>query len=309
MTEPIREPEPPLLMLVDGNNICIQAFSALSKAGLKRSSDGMASGGIFGAVRVLTSYVATLRPTHVLFTFDYGLSKFRSELLPEYKGNRKKHSDREVDEGYMALKENFKEFQRFLDLVGIKWYREYGVEADDHMAKAVKLFSRDVPITILSADHDLRQLVSRQPIVTVMKPKMGGQSFSKEKVFTYDRIIEEYEFPPEKLPEVWALQGDSSDNIPGIPGIGPKRATEMLKKHGELAKVLINDPRCEGHERRVQDNLKLIHLDGRHSALDLTLEDVEFDKDKVDLLAVAEFYREWEFSSLLSKLASVGMWA
>lgn len=195
-----------LAMILDGNNLMIRAYFAHAKRqpdgtwNSLTTSDGRDSSGLFGATLLFSNYVKQYRPTHVLWTFDWGKSKTRTAMDSAYKANRN-HSNR------IDLRPQYDAFHAFLDLLGVNYYQEQGVEADDLMASAAKMFTEHkIPSVIITADHDLRQLVS--PSVAVVKPRAGGSKYSQEQIFTEKTVMETYGLEPKRLPELWALEGD-----------------------------------------------------------------------------------------------------
>lgn len=285
------------LLIVDGNNILIRSHSALRD--LTRR-DGTPSGGLFGGMRMFVSYVQQLQPTHVLWVFDKGKSEKRLALLPSYKG------DRPTKDRDDSLWDNFRAFDQFLDIVGVKHYRSQGVEADDHMASAVHQWSsEDTRISIISGDHDLLQLVSRKPQVHLVRPKNGRGASLFEEIWTEDRIFEEYEMKPKDLPILWSLTGDMSDNIRGLHRVGEKTAFKLLDQHGSIDKILQLE-KYAGQADLVRNNEKLIRLDGSEFPLPFDLDDCKFDPKGHDVPRLTEFLKDWDLGSFLKKVDTDG---
>jgi len=288
----------PLFLCVDGSNIMQRALHAhrhfdkdTGEWHTLTTKDGRESGALYGAIVTLSTLVRQFRPTHVLWLADWGQSTARLAMNPEYKANRV-HSDYDLSPQYEA-------FDTFLDLVGIRHYREHGVEADDLMAAAAFKFSTEMPVVIVSADHDLRQLVSDR--ISVLKPSMGSAPGAKEVLFTPKKIIEYYGLPAGRLPEAWSLCGDSGDNIQGIVGVGFKTALKMLNQCGTLIDTIERHPKCRGWERQVWENFKMIRLTGEYATFAVDLDSCEFDKNEHSQ-ALIDHLASWELSSILSKL-------
>ena len=219
-----------LLAIYDLNNIVIRAHAGMMKSGLS-SSKGVPTGGIFGAIRTFNTYIQKLEASHVICFWDRGRSTFRTALREEYKGDRPKSAYLEPGE----LQLTFQLFEEYLNLLDVGSYSEFGVEADDLIAGCVWSLQDQTPISILSADHDLRQLV-RQPDpypVTVVKPSMSSTK-PNEQTYTYQTVIDEYKLPPHRLAEIWAVEGDQSDNIKGLRGYGPAKSRKLLEEFGTL---------------------------------------------------------------------------
>jgi 5'-3' exonuclease len=298
-------------MVVDGNNILIRAHSGMSQSNLT-TSDGRPSGGLYGTIRMFHMYLAKLKPTHVLWCWDQGKSTFRTSINSSYKGNRPTKSNPGEDENYDDLIATFKNFQDYLDLLHVAQIRRPGVEADDWIAQFVVEHRGRVPITILSADHDVRQLVT-QPTegehpVEVLKPSVSNSNSVrrafKEKLYTYEAVLEEYGLVPERLPELWAIQGDQSDNLPGARGMGPVRSLEALGKYGSLDAVIAHHPKLAGYEKIVSDNHRMIRLpyEGMES-LPFPLSYCQWG-EYYDEASVKAFFEHWEMASFLFKMTT-----
>jgi DNA polymerase-1 len=257
------------LLIFDGHNVALRAYHALSKqTELLRNKDGDGTWGIYGFFTTLTHFVNRLNPNKVVITFDWGQSEKRLLLLPEYKGNRKFNNSEEVAKRQESRRQ-VEVLIRLLEIFNIKVLREPNVEADDIIAKIVK--QNDCEIVIVSGDHDLRQLVNDK--VIVVKPSIG---IKEEDIYDYKKVVETYGIEPHMLPKVWALTGDTSDNIPGIPGVGEKTAVEWIKKYGSLENVLASGEEKLNFKRfSVDTAYRLINLDGSYCELKIT--DLKFD--------------------------------
>lgn len=297
------------LLVFDGNNIIMRSLFGMATTGLT-GPDGIPSGGLYGAIRAFQSFVAAVQPSHVLWTFDHGRSLFRTALSPEYKANRTSRPP-SAGPGSLAnfdevMAATFEAFARFLDLNGVQHYRERGVEADDHIAEAVHRWHGQLPITIISSDHDLRQLCTEDGKVVVVKPRANARQDNI--VYDHQRVLDEYGLPPHRLAELWAIQGDVGDNVIGVHGIGPKKALQMITQHGSLDKAIAADPRLRGHERRVFDNYRLITLMESHSTLPFTLDACAFDPKGFDRAGLERYCTDWGLSSVGRMLERGGPW-
>lgn len=294
----------PLMLLVDGNNLVLRAYhsqryrdSSGEWKGLS-TSDGRSSGALYGTLVMFCRLVREFNPTHVLFTFDYGRSKARTEIRPEYKANRSQDPKQRED-----LKPQYGAIEKLLSSLDVRHYREQGVEADDLIAKAVSNWQKEMPIVVVSADHDLLQLVNNK--VKVLKPGMGGNS--REKIYTQDKVEEEYSLPPKRLPEAWAISGDSGDNIRGVSRVGYKTALKILSGYDSLSEAIAFHPKLEGSERLVQENYQLIHLDGSFANLNVSLDECSFTKD-FDEGTIRKILEDWEFKSIITRLDEGRFW-
>jgi DNA polymerase-1 len=193
-------------------------------------------------------------PSHVLIAFDKGRSTKRLAIDPEYKANRHKPSDKPRNATDDAFSTEFKpQLATFMNLClksGVPFMSLDGVEADDIIATAAlkhrTVFDR---VVIVSADHDLHQLI-RDNII-VVKPSISYRDIDAE-VFDTQSVKAEWGVEPERLPEIWALMGDKGDNIKGIQGVGPKKATKMIAEHGDLETVLSLD------DEKIQNNIDVV---------------------------------------------------
>lgn len=267
------------LLLLDGHNVFIRSFSGLMKHGLS-APDGSGTWGAYGAFNVVTSMIRKYNPTHVMIAFDKGRSSKRLAIDPEYKANRKKREDKPKGPMDDAFSNEFKpQMATFMHLClksGIPYMSLENVEADDIIATAALRF-RSVfeKVVIVSADHDLHQLIRTN--VIVVKPSISYRDIEAE-VFDMESVNAEWGVDPWRLPEIWALMGDKGDNVKGIPGIGPKKATKLIKDHGDLDTVLaLEDPKIADYVDVVKKAKLLIELDVDDSLPFPSLGDLQFN--------------------------------
>lgn len=212
-----------LIVLVDGNNLLMRAHYAMKHFGFS-NREGIPTGGLFGVIKTHIALIRLLAPSHIVWFFDAGGSKARKELYPEYKSNRNtKDSD---------VKRDFTRFEKFLSLANVRYYREHGVEADDLIAAAVNRWDSEIPKVIVSADHDLHQLVRRDPNVSILKLRQGS---AKQEILRYRDILEKYSLPPSMLPELWALTGDCQ----------PTGTQVLVRVTEQESRRKCNDPSCK----------------------------------------------------------------
>lgn len=224
--------------------------------------DGSGTWGPFGAFNVVSSIIRKHDPSHVLIAFDKGKSTKRIAIDPEYKANRNRPRDnnRPMDN---AFSQEFQpQLETFFELClrnGLPFIRVDGVEADDIIAShALRLAPVFDKVIIVSADHDLQQLI-RDNIV-VVKPSVSYRDIEEE-VITSEMVESEWGVPPERLPEIWAIMGDKGDNIKGVPGIGPKKAMKLIADFGDLENVLSSDEsKMKEYETIIRKAKQLIEL-------------------------------------------------
>ena len=248
------------LLIFDGHNCFIRSFAGLMRQGLS-APDGSGTWGVFGAFNVVASMVRKYEPTHAFIAFDKGKSSKRLAIDPEYKANRnKKTSSKPIDDAFSQ------EFRPQLDLFmqvclrnGLPFMRVQDVEADDIIATAAlslaPIFDK---VVIVSADHDMHQLI-RENII-VVKPSISSKDIEEE-IYDIAAVMNQWGVEPWRLTEIWALMGDKGDNVKGIPGIGPKKATKLIDEHGDLSTVLgLDDPKISEHIDTVLKAKQLIEL-------------------------------------------------
>ncbi len=228
------------LLLIDGNSLTYRAFFALPES--IATSTGIPTNAIFGLasmlVKLLTEYGQ--RPTVVVWDGGY---TGRKELYPEYKAQRSTRPD--------LLKEQWPHFEPLIEAFGYRNLRVEGYEADDviasiaELAKAAGDDGGPIPVMILTGDRDAFQLVD--DTTRIMAP---GRGITDTKIYDPQGVVDRYGIPPELVPDFIGLKGDTSDNIPGVPGIGDKTAAELLQRFGTLEAVLASIDQISGAKRK-----------------------------------------------------------
>ncbi|WP_127599693.1 DNA polymerase I [Nitratireductor alexandrii] len=227
------------LFLVDGSGYIFRAYHALPP--LTRKSDGLPVGAVSGFCNMLWKLMQSARdtsvgvtPSHFAVIFDHSAKTFRSELYPEYKANRSEPPEDLVPQ-FGLIRQATKAF----DLPCIEME---GFEADDLIATYARL-AREAggDATIISSDKDLMQLVGDK--VTMYDPM-------KDREIRVPEVVEKWGVPPEKMIDLQALTGDSVDNVPGVPGIGPKTAAQLLEEYGDLDTLLERASEIKQNKRR-----------------------------------------------------------
>ena len=274
-------PKKKTLLLIDGHNIFIRAYSGLKNQDL-RNKDGFPTYGIHGSLTTVAGMIRKYEPSHVLIAFDQGRSSKRTAMDPNYKANRVKGKEEKTRDEPDEFRPQFDIFLQACYRLGIPHLRINNVEADDIIAKTVTNFSQVFEqVVIVSADHDIQQLIRDN--VIVVKPSLGRSRNVKEEVFTMDRIREEWGVDPWRLPEIWALTGDKGDNIEGIRGIGPKKATKLIRDYGDLETLLSSDePLVNSHHEVVKLAFRLIELQGLDEVPFPPLGNLQFNPSKYE---------------------------
>lgn len=232
---------------------------------------------------MLLQLLKTEDPSHCVMVFDKAGPTFRNEIYPEYKSNRDAAPD--------DLKVQFDPIFRFSRLLNLPVLQVDGFEADDVIGSLVKTLLGKITVTIISGDKDLTQLVTNE---VHMLDTMNNRRYTPEEVQT------KFGVPPEMIPEYLALIGDSSDNIPGASGIGPKTAVKLFDKFGSLQGILDNIDQLKGKQKENLENSRdNIAMSLRLTKINCDLEmDSNLDtykRKEPDLEALQSFYEEMDF--------------
>ncbi len=260
------------LYLIDGNSLAYRAFFALPDT--ISTSKGQPSNAIFGFASMLVKLFTEYGNNPTIVCWDRGTSG-RKELDPRYKANRPSKPD--------LLREQWPHFAPIVEAFGWHNVQVDGFEADDVIASLAEIARHaptPLPVVIVTGDRDSFQLIDREGHVTVMATARG---ITETKFYDYDGVIERYGVAPELIPDFYGLKGDSSDNIPGVPGIGDKTAAALLAQFGSLETILASVDQISGAKRK--ENLTNFAGDARLSKELATIQrDVPLD---VDPLAIA----------------------
>ncbi len=224
-----------VLYVLDGSYYVFRAFYAIRHL---TNSRGMPTNGLFAFTNMLLNVMRDRNPHYLAVAFDPPGATFRNELYAEYKANRSTPPD--------ELKVQFPHFRRIVEALRIPVLEESGFEADDMIGTLVKSREREgLRVVILSGDKDLCQLLDDK---TTMFDSMRGREFQVADV------LERFQVPPSGVADVLGLAGDSSDNIPGVPGIGEKTAGALIAQFGDLENLLANIDSVSGKKRK--ENLR-----------------------------------------------------
>ncbi|WP_106496942.1 DNA polymerase I [Lentibacillus sp. Marseille-P4043] len=281
------------LVLIDGNSIIYRAFFALP---LLNNDKGVYTNAVYGFTTMLLKILEDEKPTHMLVAFDAGKTTFRHKTYKEYKGGRQK-TPPELSEQFPILKE-------LLDVFHISHYELDQYEADDIIGTLSKKGNEeDWDVTVISGDKDLLQLVSDN--VTVNLTKKG---ISDVESFTPTFMMEKMEVTPDQIIDLKALMGDNSDNIPGVPGVGQKTATKLVKQYKTLEEVYNHIDEISG--KKLKENLtnhqeeafmsKELVTINRDSPIDVTVNDIVYDGYEQN--KVSAMFKDLGFQSLLNRL-------
>lgn len=283
------------VFLVDGSSYIFRAYHALPP--LNRKSDGLQVNAVLGFCNMLWKLLRDMpednRPTHLAIVFDKSEVTFRNAIYPEYKAHRPPAPDDLIPQ--FAL---IREAVRAFDLPCLE---QAGFEADDLIATYVRqACERGATATIVSSDKDLMQLVT--DCVTMYDTM-------KDRRIGIPEVIEKFGVPPEKVVEVQALAGDSTDNVPGVPGIGIKTAAQLIVEYGDLDQLLFRAGEIKQPKRReallenaekARISRKLVLLDDKVD-LEVPLDDLAVHEP--DARKLIAFLKAMEFSTLTRRVA------
>ena len=259
------------LLLLDGHSLAYRAFFALPVENFSTTT-GQPTNAVYGFTSMLINVLRDETPTHVAVTFDVARQTFRNDTYAEYKAGRAKAP--EEFKGQVDL------VREVLDALRIRYVEAPGYEADDVIATlTTQALARDMDVLICSGDRDTFQLVGDH--VTVLYPVRGVSELTR---MTRDAVAARYGVGPELYSDLAALVGESSDNLPGVPGVGPKTAAKWLLQYGDLTGLVAAVGEIRG---KAGDSVRE-HLDGvlRNRRLNQLVRDVPLDVTVDDLLRV-----------------------
>lgn len=282
------------VILVDGNNLLFRSYYATAYSGnFMKNSKGFPTNALYGFINMINKIINDERPEYMLVAFDKGKT-FRHDKYEDYKAGRIEMPN--------ELKQQFPVAKEILTNLGIKWFEIDNYEADDIVGTLAKMIDEreDYKGLIVSSDKDLLQLITDKVTMKMLKTK-------DYVMMTKETFFETYGLTPEKMIDIKALQGDSSDNIPGVKGIGEKTALKLLQDYGSLEGVYDNVAYIKGAVAT-----KLIN--GRDKAfeskdlvtiykevpLGFTLEDTKLEKGNLE--ALKKNYEDLEFYSFLKNM-------
>ena len=282
------------LLLIDGNSIMNRAFYGIMGSKMLTTTDGKYTNAVYGFLAILFKNLEDLNPDYIAVSFDLKAKTARHKLYEGYKANR--HGMPE------ELADQMPVIKDILRAMNIDIVEKEGYEGDDILGTLSKYGeNQGLDVIILSGDRDTFQLASDNITIRIPRTKQG-----KTEVDDYDRkkVLEEYGVEPKSLIEVKGLQGDSSDNIPGVPGIGPKTAINLVKKYGTIKnlyeKIEEGTDDLKGKQKEsIVNNKEMAFISRQLGEIDVnvpledtldTLKVEEWDKEKVlELFKVCNF--------------------
>ena len=252
-------------VLIDAHSIIFRSYFAFINNPL-RNSKGVNTSGIFGFLNTLEKIKSRLPTEYLGLAFDAPGETFRDKEYKEYKATRPP-----IPPDLPFQIATVKEISQYL---GIAQFELEGYEADDILATFATKLKNDGAVYIVTSDKDLLQLVSDKILI---------YDAYRDEIFDRDKVIEKFGLPPERIPEYLALTGDASDNVPGVPGIGPKRALEIIKKYSNFDEAINKDQRIIAHKDKALLSRRLITLECQ-VPLKVRIQDLLIKKPDLDKL-------------------------
>lgn len=285
------------ILLVDGMALMFRAYYASAATGyIRRTKAGVPTNAVYGFMRYFWDAVQKFGPTHIACCWDLGSKTFRTEQFAEYKGNR---ADAPED-----LIPQFSMIREVMDSLGIPNISSPGYEADDCIGTLAARFGQEMDVLVLTGDHDMLQLVSERTSVIIMKKGHGNYM-----VYTPETLMEEKQLKPEQIVDLKGLMGDTSDNYPGVRGIGEKTALKLVREHGSVEGILANlDQLSKSVRAKIEADLDMLHLSRQLAKIrcDIELEcDAETCRYELNPAQVVSKFEELEMASISAMLGVV----
>ena len=290
------------VLIIDGHSMAFRAFYALPPDNFVTAT-GQYTNAVYGFVSMLTRLLETEQPTHVAVAFDVSRHSFRTEEYPEYKGTR--DATPEEFKGQVEL------IREVLDAMGIVSLAREGFEADDILATLAYRAGNDgATVLVVSGDRDSFQTVTDN--VTVLYPGTGPGDLRR---MTPQAVEEKYGVPPHRYPEIAAIVGETSDNLPGVPGVGPKTAAQWINKYDGLDNLLaradeIGGKRGAALREHMDDVVRNRRLNRLLTDMDLEVSPSDLARRPTDVAAIDRLFDSLEFGRLRQKVrevAGIGM--
>jgi DNA polymerase-1 len=285
------------LFLIDGTALAYRSYFAFIRNPLINSK-GINTSGVFGFTNTLMQILREEKPSHIACVFDTSAPTFRHKVYPEYKATRQKMPD--------ELAEQLPVIRSVVEAFNIPIFEIEGYEADDVIGTLAKQAEKKgLETCLVTGDKDFMQLVSDRIKMIIPNQKKGG---GEREILGPDGVVEKLGVAPEKVTDLLGLMGDSSDNVPGVPGIGPKTAQELIGKFGSMEEVLAHTEEIE--RPKVRENLET-HRDQAllskelvtiqtNVPVDFIPEDLVFKIVRQDRLV--SYFQELEFNRFLQEL-------
>jgi len=275
-------------LIVDGSSMLVRAYFASAFQGrIMRSASGVYTNGVFGFLNMLLKAVEQMQPTHLFVAWDVSRDTFRRELYPAYKGTRGELPD--------ELHPQFDTTKEVLNALGVAQHLDERYEADDIIGTMARLAAEEKhDVLVLTGDRDALQLVHSNVTVAIMKKGISEMGY-----YTPESLMEEWGLSASQITDLKGLMGDSSDNIPGIPGIGEKTAKKLLAEFETVENLIANRHLLKGKMKdKVEEHQEIALLSKRLATIIL---DVPLTHELEDCRL------SFKMESAAEKLADLGL--
>ncbi|MBI6871644.1 DNA polymerase I [Clostridium aciditolerans] len=285
------------LLILDGNSLMNRAFYALPPL---TNSEGLHTNAVYGFITMLLKMKEEISPNYIVSTFDRSAPTFRHSEYKEYKAGRKKMPE--------ELAEQFPVVKELLELLSINIFEIDGFEADD-LIGTLSTFAenKDIEVYIVTGDRDALQLASDNIKVIITK-----KGITEKEIYDGKRMVEEHGVTPSQFIDVKGLMGDSSDNIPGVPGIGEKTAFKLIKEYGSIENVLSNIDNISG--KKIKENLhqyseqaifsKKLATIMKDVPIDIDLDSIK-SKENYNAEGLRKLFMRLQFKTLINKIPGI----
>lgn len=285
------------LILIDGNSLLFKAFYATSYTGnYMVNRNGIPTNGVYGFARMVEKIIST-NPKYVIVAFDYGKKTFRNELLDTYKATRKETPQELVPQFAFA--------REYLTAHNITWYEIEGYEGDDIIGTLVDFGEKNnLKVSVYTGDKDANQLIS--PQTTIYRTVKGVTELD---IYNEQTLLDKYGLKPDQFRDFLGLMGDSSDNIPGIKGVGEKTALKLLHQYGTIEGLQEHQDEIKGKmgekiRAGMEDALmsKKVATILRDIPIDVDLEKATYQG--YDYETLKSFYEKYDMNSLIKSMTT-----
>lgn len=285
------------LILIDGNSLLFKAFYATSYTGnYMVNRNGIPTNGVYGFARMVEKIIST-NPKYVIVAFDYGKKTFRNELLDTYKATRKETPQELVPQFALA--------REYLTAHRITWYEVEGYEGDDIIGTLVDFGEKNnLKVSVYTGDKDANQLIS--PQTTIYRTVKGVTELD---IYNEQTLLDKYGLKPDQFRDFLGLMGDSSDNIPGIKGVGEKTALKLLHQYGTIEGLQEHQDEIKGKmgekiRAGMEDALmsKKVATILRDIPIDVDLEKATYQG--YDYETLKSFYEKYDMNSLIKSMTT-----
>lgn len=259
------------LLIVDGMALLFRSFFASAAMNqFIRLEDGTPSNGVQGFARHVLTAQNIMKPTHMAVCWDMGAHTFRNDIFEGYKANRPAPP--------VEMEPQFDMAKEVSAMLGWQNFGVKGIEADDLIGSMVSKWKNEAHITVISGDKDLLQILN--PTTRIAFTKKG---YTEYDIYTEQRFLDEYGIAPLQFTDVKAFMGDTSDGYPGVKGIGPKTALQLIQAYGSIDGVLDALHTLKPAQRKkIEENLEMLLLSRQLAAIDMQ-QPIDVDIDALQL--------------------------